>query len=123
MRIRTGIDIVDMRRLKKNFDQHMTRWLTVSERKYVLKKKSAPWVRLAGIFAVKESMIKAIRLPKISFTEVCVGYTQQGVPYAVLSKRLEKTLKAEGMVSMDISISHDKESTAVAICQILFIDK
>lgn len=122
-RIRTGIDIVDISRLKKNFDAHVSRWLSAQEKKYVLEKKVVPWVRLAGIFAAKESMIKAIRQSEVSYLEVCVEHDSIGAPYPVLSDRLQKILKQEGMVSMDISISHEKESYAVAICQILFIDK
>jgi holo-[acyl-carrier protein] synthase len=123
MRVQTGIDILEVSRVQKNFESLLNRITSPYEKSYVLKRQNAPWVTLAGIFAAKESMIKAIRKEGVALTDVCIFHDDLGAPHPELAKSLQNHLEEMGLQSMDISISHEKSGFAVAICILVFSDK
>ena len=103
-----GIDIIDIRRLR-GIDLNTSVWKKVfssSEREYCLKKKNDA-ESLAGIFAAKEAVIKALSPEKISFQEITIHHKKR-VPYCTL-KRLSQKYK------ISVSIAHCEEY-AIAIC-------
>jgi phosphopantetheine--protein transferase-like protein len=72
--------------------------------------KNASLERLAGIFAAKEAVLKALELKAGSWKKIEVRKTKEGRPEVRLIG-LDKNIK-----SQDISISHDGQyAVAVAI--------
>jgi len=62
-------------------------------------------VHLAGLFAAKEAVIKAVSPSTIFFEDIEVFHTSQGAPYVLVKGKV---------ISMLISISHSN-SVAVAV--------
>ena len=94
----TGIDIVYIPDLAPKVKNHS--FLKKAFHPSELKKLDPP--HIAGIFAAKESVLKALDLPPGSWLEMEVRYKQSGKPFIALSGQVKKRIK-----SISISISHD----------------
>lgn len=113
-----GIDIVDNNRIKKildkNRDSFYNRIFTGKEIQYIVSKNN-DHKTVAGLFSVKESISKAVGtgIGKLSWKDVEIYHDKNGKPgvkYETANKFLE------GIESIEISISHEKEyaiSTAI----------
>jgi len=103
-----GIDIVDIERFKKIGEEDFSSWekvFTKEEWQYSLGQANSS-ERLAGIFAAKEAVMKAIGGNLVGrFNRIEITHSADGRPVAVI--------KNEKQV-VEISISHDK-NTAVAV--------
>lgn len=102
-----GIDLVETSRFlkhKKKEDAFLKKVFTKEELEYCFSYKN-PHVHLAGFFALKEAVSKALGVEKYPFAEVEVRHLKNGAPIAYhLGKKL----------SVSVSISHT-DSLAVAI--------
>ena len=114
-----GNDIIEIDRIKKSYDRHgyrfLTKLFTEKEQDYCLKHKD-PIPHLAGRFAAKEAIVKAIGTgfgEYASWLDIEIVNDNYGKPQVFFSKTLnKKTINTEIM----ISISHcESYSTAVAI--------
>ena len=127
MNIRTGVDIISVERIKKatQNDRFLHRILTESESKYVSSKilekngeKLLPYETIAGLFAAKEAVSKALGtglLKGIGFADIEIRHNV-GAPYVILSEKACKKLTKNHSVS--VSIAHDG-GFAVASANIL----
>jgi holo-[acyl-carrier protein] synthase len=109
-----GIDLIEVPRIKKAvlhtadfvkkiFDD---RELRLSERG-VLR-----YEELAGRFAVKEAVLKAIKTGwrrGIQFKEITVLNEKTGAPYVVLSGKAKEVAESLGVEEIFVSISHTKK--------------
>lgn len=95
----TGIDIIEISRIKKSIENQafLDKVYTKNEQKYILSKGN-PAQTAAGIFAAKEAVAKALGTGVCSFTDFEVLHTDSGQPY----------MEYNGYEIM-ISISHCKE--------------
>lgn len=107
-----GIDIVSNERIKKLYEKFGERFLrkifTEGEIKYCFS-YSDPIPHLAGRFATKEAIIKALGKPRgLKLKDIEVINTPQGKPTAFLSNMEDRKIL--------ISLSHEKTHTvALAI--------
>lgn len=107
-----GIDIVSNERIKKLYEEFGDRFLrkifTESEIEYCLS-YSDPIPHLAGKFATKEAVVKALGKPRgMNLKSIEVINTPQGKPVVFLSDMKDRKIL--------ISLSHEKTHTvAVAI--------
>lgn len=104
----TGIDIIEISRIKKNMvnPSFMEKVYTKAEQEYIFKKGN-PAQTAAGIFAAKEAAAKAFGtgLGKLSFTDIEILHNENGQPYVMCNG--EQLL---------CSISHCKDyATAIVI--------
>ncbi|MBN1162596.1 holo-ACP synthase [Patescibacteria group bacterium] len=101
MNIVSGIDMVYIEefgeQLKLSEDNFVKRCFTTKEQNIKETKT------LAGIFAVKESVIKAYSLAPGSWLNIEVDNRNSGKPYVTIKNIDEKVL------SQDVSISHSKD--------------
>lgn len=101
-----GIDIVSVSKIKNKSDSFLKKIFTVNELEYAFNKEN-PYQTLAGIYALKEAVLKAYDL-NISYIKSCrieVFYVQK-----------HPKILIDGQVcDAFVSISHD-EGRAVAIC-------
>ncbi len=106
--MKVGIDIVDLKKFKDSLvsgqDTMLEKIFTKSELSKVRKVN-----KLAGIFAAKESFIKAVSNKKIKMNEIEIGYNKHGKPVLVKPKNYISDHKVE------FSIAHDG-NYAVSIC-------
>jgi phosphopantetheine--protein transferase-like protein len=101
MDVRIGTDVVELNRFKSKLNSSpaiLKSLFTTSE----LKKSDS--THLAGVFAAKEAVIKALELPPGSWLKTEIGYQGNGKPILKLPKKLETNLE-----SHDLSITHDGE--------------
>lgn len=115
-----GIDIVEVERIEKLLakDNFLSRIFNESEISYLVGKNMNPQ-SVAGLFAAKEAVVKALGNgigSGVSFKQITVGHTELGQPTVTLSdtaKKLLQNLKGEQIF---LSISHTaKLATAIAI--------
>ncbi len=115
-----GVDLVNIERLKKIRERwgekFLMRVFTPEETNYCLQ-YSFPSRHLAGIFAAKEAVSKALGTGislGISWQEIQVKSTKGHPPQVKLSGIAAKVAKKRGIGNILISLSHD---TAYAIAQ------
>ena len=109
--IKTGIDIVKIKRIKRLADDSSFVEKVFDEIELDNNIKS-----LAGIFALKEAFFKATQIKIKKWKEIIVKNHENGKPYLVFDKNL-LDIKVE---SIDCSVSHDGE---YAIASVVIIEK
>ena len=112
MKIKTGIDIIEIERVKKSIEEtdckFCERVYTIKEIEYCESKNVQKYQHYAARFAAKEAVFKAIsellnNKYNIEWKDIEVLNDENGRPYINL---LKKDINIDGM---DISISHCKE--------------
>ncbi|MEW6719103.1 MAG: holo-ACP synthase [Thermodesulfobacteriota bacterium] len=108
-----GVDIVDVSRVKKLLERHGDRFLsrvfTEGERKYAMGGAN-PAERLAGRFAVKEALLKALGTGKsqgILWVDIETLRGTAGKPVVHLHGQAVRWLKWKGGGAVHVSIAHD----------------
>ena len=105
MMIKSGIDLVYLPRFKKSLKNGGENFLRRVFLDSELVKTSPE--HLAGIFAAKEAVMKALDLSKDSWLDIKITYSPSGTPkikttnYELLASRSEPT------TNYSLSISHD----------------
>jgi holo-[acyl-carrier protein] synthase len=112
MRIRQGVDIVAVSRLRAVCERHgrfVEETFTENERLYCMSKRD-PYPHLAGRFAAKEACLKALgrglRGAGGMLGEIEVAREPSGRPSLRLSGRAGKLAGRLGVSGMTVSISH-----------------
>lgn len=130
MQIKSGIDIIEVDRIKKSIEESgdgfIKRVYTEQEIKYCESKNKNKYQHYAARFAVKEAGFKAVSTLlkdkySISWKNIETVNDENGKPgikFVAVSKEIEKELNK--IVSIDVSISHIKEcaiANVVALIQ------
>jgi holo-[acyl-carrier protein] synthase len=104
----TGIDIADIRRIQKIYDAHEVRFvqhvLAPAERAIMPEKRTVEFI--AGRFAAKEAIIKALGAVKVSLTDIIIEHHPNGKPFVSNEAQLLSKAGFEH-ARLHISISHD----------------
>lgn len=125
MQIKSGIDIIEVERIKNSIDENfLNKVYTENEIQYCESKKKNKYQSYAARFAVKEAAFKAISTLikdkySISWKNVETINDETGKPsikFISLTKEVEKELAK--IESIDVSVSH-LEEYAVATVNIL----
>lgn len=128
MDIKTGIDIIEIDRIKRAAEnpRFLERTLSEKEREYLLKKTGTiggkvlyPFATLAGLYAAKEAISKALGvglLREVGFADIEITHSQKGAPEVLLSAKAKALINGEFKAS--VSISHDA-GVAIAACNII----
>ena len=128
MQIKSGIDIIEVERIKSSIDEmgdnFLNRVYTENEIQYCESKKKNKYQSYAARFAVKEATFKAVSTLikdkySISWKNIETINDETGKPsvkFISLTKEVEKELAK--IESIDVSISH-LEEYAVATVNIL----
>ena len=112
MIIKCGVDLVYLPRFKKSLKSGGENFLRRVYHEQELKKTDT--VHLAGIFAAKEAVIKALSLPIDSWHDIQIAYKSNSAPQAQISN-----FKFQ-ISNSSLSISHDYNyviAQFVAICK------
>lgn len=116
MKIITGVDIVEISRIKKSIEELGARFLkkiyTNREIEYCESKKVSKFESYAVRFAAKEAVSKAIGTGiggKVSLLEIQVGNNELGAPFVELFGITDKTARDLNINCFSLSLSHCKE--------------
>ena len=117
MRIKTGVDIISIERIKGVFEDN-NKWNKIFSTKEInyFKEFKYPFPTIAGRFAAKEALYKALSNFKIDyeFNEISIITNRKtGINIEIDNEMLRN--KLNGKYQIDISISHDS-GYAVAFC-------
>ena len=112
--MKIGIDNVDIGRVTQKLWE---RFFTANEIAYIneVKEKQA---RAAGIFAVKEAVLKAIGTglrTGMTLKDIEVGHDKNGRPFVKLFGKVKEEFEKLKFAGIDVSITHSK-TIATAIC-------
>ena len=124
MIVGTGVDLIEIERVKQAHLKHGRRFIerlfTSAEAKYCLKKKD-PYPSLAGRFAAKEAVIKAFSHGfggRWKWNQIEVVRELSGKPILQLTGILEKLRSQRKIKNMHLSIAHSKrDATAMVILE------
>jgi len=110
-----GLDLCEIRRMEKMLsdERFLNRFFTPEEAAYVRSRGAGAAETLAGLFAAREALGKALGGGidfELKEAEVC--HTENGAPFFRLSGELKKRL---GEDRLFLSISHDG-GVAAAVC-------
>ena len=110
--LRVGCDLCQistMEQMLTGRDGSLERLFDPEEQRYA-RAHAQPAQHLAGVFAAKEALAKAVRQPKLLgkyHREVVVAHLEDGSPVLRLSDALSVALSGLGLRVLDCSISHD----------------
>lgn len=99
-----GVDLVDISR----FERALNRAPRLAQRLFTENEAQASVRTLAGRFAAKEALVKALGGPEgLSWKELQVSKNLNGKPVFLASGQSAVTLAQAGVVRLQVSISHD----------------
>jgi holo-[acyl-carrier protein] synthase len=99
-----GVDLVNITR----FEEHVAKQPKLLERLFVSSELDASMKTIAGRFAAKEALIKALGgSDGVSWHEVQVSKNESGKPEISTSGQTAETLRKAGISKLHLSISHD----------------
>lgn len=112
--MRTGVDIVDIRRIEKIISKRRKKFYnriyTEKEIKYIIHKKHNSKT-IAGIFASKEATSKVLGtgIGNLGWKDIEILHDNNGRPYININRKIEALLEKLDLNSIDISISHERD--------------
>ncbi|MCW2769495.1 MAG: holo-ACP synthase [Aeromicrobium sp.] len=99
-----GVDVVDLGRFRESLD----RTPTLRDRLFTPAEAELPLESLAGRFAAKEALAKAMGAPSgLSWQDFEIVHTPRGAPEFALHGAAPERLSALGIATIHLSISHD----------------
>ena len=122
MKYTTGVDIIEVKRIKEAIcelgDSFLNRIYTNKEIGYCRKSTEMQYQHFAARFAAKEAVFKAVSeyidsRNDLQWNEIEVLHTENGKPKINLEKLKKQGL--ENIESIDISISHIKEYAIASV--------
>ncbi len=99
-----GVDVVDLAR----FERAMTRTPGLRDRLFAESERALPLRSLAGRFAAKEALLKALgQTDGVRWLDMAVVVDAEGDPDFVLVGRAAEIAAARGIARIHVSMSHD----------------
>ena len=99
-----GVDVVDLAR----FERALDRTPRLRERLFTAQERERPLRSLAGRFAAKEALLKALGVTDgIGWHDMEVISDAEGNPDIAVSGRAAEIAAARGIASLHVSMSHD----------------
>lgn len=99
-----GVDVVDLAR----FERALDRTPRLRERLFTAQERERPLRSLAGRFAAKEALLKALGATDgVGWHDMEVISDAEGNPDIAVSGRAAEIAAARGIASLHVSMSHD----------------
>lgn len=116
MQLATGIDLLEINRLRDAIATHGERFLQRIFTARELEANAHKVESLAGRFAAKESVAKALGcgIGDVAWKEIEILRAESGAPQLILHGAAERLAKEQGLTSWSLSLSHS-QSHAVAV--------
>ena len=114
-----GIDLCEISRMEKLLSdgRFLTRFFSAEEQSYIQAKGKAAAQSMAGIFAAKEALTKAlgIGISGGELRDICVLHDAAGAPYYDLRGNWTALAKERKADRFFLSVTHEG-GTAAAVC-------
>ncbi len=114
-----GIDLCGIRRMEKLLQdgRFLARFFSAEEQEYIRGRGKAAAQSMAGIFAAKEALAKALGcgLSGGELAEIAVLHDDAGAPYYDLRGAYARLAAEKGVCRLHLSISHEG-GMAAAVC-------
>ncbi|MBQ4133074.1 MAG: holo-ACP synthase [Desulfovibrionaceae bacterium] len=112
-----GLDLVELERVEKIWRRHGEKFAKkiLHAQELLLMEQENPVNFLAGRFAAKEAVVKALGTGfsnGIRFTDICVDRLESGQPLVRLEGEAVRRLEQLGAKRIFISITHSRHSAA-----------
>ncbi|MEW6241433.1 MAG: holo-ACP synthase [Chloroflexota bacterium] len=116
MNIASGIDLIEIERVRSAIETHGERFLQRVFTPRELKERGGRVESLAGLFAAKEAAAKALGcgIGDVTWKEIEILRGEAGAPRLVLHGTAERMAKEKGLTEWSVSLSHSR-SHAVAV--------
>lgn len=99
-----GVDLVDLAR----FERAVDRTPRLRERLFAESEQALPLRSLAGRYAAKEALIKALGgSDGVRWLDIVVDKTDDGGPFFTLSGTTAEAVAARGITALHVTMSHD----------------
>lgn len=99
-----GVDVVDLAR----FERAVSRTPRLRERLFAESERMLPLRSLAGRFAAKEALVKALGdAEDVGWNEMVIANAPNGNPAFVVDGALARLLARRGIDALHVSMSHD----------------
>jgi holo-[acyl-carrier protein] synthase len=99
-----GVDVAEISRLERA----LARSPALAARLFAESERSLPIWSLAGCFAAKEAVAKALGAPRgLRWTDAVVDHDESGAPVLRISGTVAAAAASLGVTSWHVSISHD----------------
>ena len=119
MIIGVGMDLCDISRMEKLLSdgRFLARFFSAEEQAYIQSKGKSAAQSLAGIYAAKEALTKALGTGIVSgeLKDICVLHDEHGAPYYDLRGNYAELAKSRQINSLFLSITHES-GMAAAMC-------
>lgn len=118
-----GLDLCEiarMERLLEKNDSFLRKYFTPSEQAYILGRGKVAAQSMAGIFAAKEALLKALGtgLGALPLTDISVEHGETGKPFYALTDMAAETFEALGATRALLSVTHEAGvAAAVAVIE------
>lgn len=116
MKLATGIDLLEIDRLRDAITTHGERFLQRVFTEQELAANAKKVESLAGRFAAKEAVAKALGcgIGDVAWKEIEILRAESGAPQLVLHGAAERLAREQGLMVWSLSLSHS-QSHAVAV--------
>ncbi len=113
-----GIDLCEISRMEKLIqdERFLVRFFNTEEQAYIREKGKSGAQSMAGIFAAKEALAKALGVGiAADIREICVKHDANGAPYYSLSGEYARFAEVRRISGFFLSITHEA-GMAAAVC-------
>ena len=122
MIVGVGVDVCEIARMEKLLvdGKFLGRFFSPEEQEYIENKGKSAAQSMAGIFAAKEALTKALGtgLSGGSIQDICVLHDKCGAPYYDLRGAFAQHASQRHITNLHLSISHDGGvAAAIAIAE------
>ena len=120
MKLATGVDLIEIARIEEVVARHgkhyLERIFTPAELEYCGKRAES----LAGRFAAKEAVAKALGtvIGDVTWKEIEILGDEQNAPKLTLTGMAESKAKELGLISWSVSISHSQSHSVAFVVAI-----
>jgi holo-[acyl-carrier protein] synthase len=117
MTLKTGIDLLEIKRIQAALDRHGERFLQRVYSTSEIEQCRGRAEALAACFTGKEAVVKALGtgIGPVSWLEVEILHHPSGEPYVSLHGRAEQVAEALGLTQWAISLSHSQEMASAVV--------
>ena len=115
MKLSTGVDLVDIRRIRDAIDRHGERFIARIFTETEQRESGGRAASLAARFAAKEATAKALGcgIGDVGWLEIEIRGDENRAPHLYLHGEAQKLAKKLGLSNWSVSLSHT-ESQAIA---------
>lgn len=114
-----GMDLCDVSRMEKLLSdgRFLARFFAAEEQSYIQEKGKGAAQSMAGIYAAKEALAKALGtgITSGNLADICILHDERGAPYYDLRGNYAEMAKERRIHALFLSISHES-GIAAAVC-------